>query len=76
MSVNAGCNTLFGGASIDGDELVADGLASTQKGCDDALTKQDAWLSEFLGSRPSIEVLDQSLWLFHGDDSVIHLIRQ
>jgi heat shock protein HslJ len=76
MSVNAGCNTLFWGASIDGDELFADGLASTQKGCDDALTKQDAWLSEFLGSRPSIEVLDQSLWLFHGDDSVIHLIRQ
>jgi heat shock protein HslJ len=76
MSVNAGCNTLFGGASIDGDELVADGLASTQKGCDDALTKQDAWLSEFLGSRPSIEVLDQSLWLFHGDDSVIQPIRQ
>jgi len=76
MSVNAGCNTLFGGASIDGDELVADGLASTQKGCDDALAQQDAWLSDFLGSRPSIEVLDQGLWLFHGDDSVIHLIRQ
>lgn len=76
IAVNAGCNTLFGGASVDGDELVADGLASTQKGCDDALSQQDAWLSDFLGSRPSIEVLDQGLWLFHGDDSVIHLIRQ
>ena len=76
IAVSAGCNTLFGGASVDGDELVADGLASTQKGCDDALSQQDAWLSDFLGSRPSIEVLDQSLWLFHGDDSVIHLIRQ
>jgi heat shock protein HslJ len=76
MSVNAGCNTLFGGASIDGDELVAPGLASTRKACDDALSQQDSWLADFLGSRPSIEVLDEGLWLFHGDDSVIHLIRQ
>lgn len=76
IAVTAGCNTLFGGASVDGDELVAGGLASTQKACDADLSRQDAWLSDFLGSRPSIEVLDQSLWLFHGDDSVIHFVRQ
>ena len=76
MSVNAGCNTLFGRASIDGDELVADGLASTRKACDDALEQQDSWLSDFLDSRPSIEVLDEGLWLFHGNDTVIHFVRQ
>jgi heat shock protein HslJ len=76
LSANAGCNTLFGGASIDGDDLVAAALASTKKACDDALTQQDAWLTDFLVSRPSIEVLDQDLWLSHGDDTVIHLVHQ
>ena len=76
LSVNAGCNTLFGGASIEGDDLVVPALASTRKGCEDALSRQDAWLTDFLGSHPAIEVLDQDLWLSHGDDSVIHLVHQ
>jgi len=76
VSVNAGCNALFGGASVDGDELVAPALASTKKACADDLTQQDAWVSDFLSSRPSIEVLDHDLWLSHGDDSVIHLVQQ
>jgi heat shock protein HslJ len=76
MSANAGCNTLFGGASIEGDDLVVPALASTKKACDDALSRQDTWLTEFLNSRPSIEVLDQDLWISHGDNSVIHLTHQ
>jgi heat shock protein HslJ len=76
LSVNAGCNTLFGGASIDGDDLVVPALASTKKACDDDLTRQDAWLTEFLGSRPTIEVLEQDLWLSHGNETVIHLVQE
>src|SRR5262245_35536039 len=76
LSANAGCNTLFGGASIDGDDLVAPALASTKKACADDLTQQDTWLTDFLSTRPTIEVLDQDLWLSHGDDSVIHLVQQ
>ena len=76
LSVDAGCNKLFGGASIDGDELVVPALASTQKACEDALMRQDAWLSDFLSSRPTIEVLEQDLWLSHGDDTVIHLVHE
>lgn len=76
VSVNAGCNTLFGGASIDEDELVAPALASTKKACNDALTQQDTWLSDFLSSRPTIEVLETDLWLSHGDDTVIHLTQE
>lgn len=76
VSVNAGCNTLLGGASIDGDDLVVPTLSSTRKACADALIQQDAWLSDFLGSSPTIEVLDQDLWLFHGDDTVLHLVRE
>ena len=37
LSVNADCNTLFGGASIEGDDLVVPALASTRKVCEDAL---------------------------------------
>jgi heat shock protein HslJ len=76
LSANAGCNTLAGGASLNGDELVASALASTKKACDDTLGQQDAWLSDFLGSRPTIEVLDHDLWLSQGDDTVIHLTQE
>ncbi|MFZ2013143.1 MAG: META domain-containing protein [Nocardioides sp.] len=76
LSADAGCNRMFGGASIEGEDLVVPALASTQKACDDALTQQDAWLTEFLSSRPSIEVLDHDLWLSHGNDSVIHLVHE
>jgi heat shock protein HslJ len=76
ISVNAGCNTMFGAASIEGDELVVPTLAATQKACADDLTAQDAWLSHFLSSRPTIEVLEQELWLSQGDDTVVHLFQQ
>jgi heat shock protein HslJ len=76
LSANAGCNTLAGGASLNGDELVASALASTKKACDDTLGQQDAWLSDFLGSRPTIEVLDHDLWLSQDDDTVIHLTQE
>jgi heat shock protein HslJ len=76
LAVHAGCNTLFGGASIDGTDLVVASLASTKKACDASLTQQDEWLSRFLSSRPTIEVLEQDLWLSHGNDTVIHLVQQ
>jgi heat shock protein HslJ len=75
VAVTAGCNTLFGPASIDGTELAVSGLASTQKACDDDLSQQDAWLSDFLSSNPTIEVLANDLWLSQGEDTVIHLTR-
>jgi heat shock protein HslJ len=76
LSANAGCNTLIGAASIDGDQLAVDTLASTQKACEDDLTRQDAWLSDFLTSGPTVEVLGPDLWLSHGDDTVLHLTQQ
>ena len=76
LSANAGCNTLFGGASIHGDTLVVPALASTKKACDDTLNQQDTWLTDFLSSRPTIELLETDLWLSHGNDTVIHLVQQ
>ena len=57
LSANAGCNTMFGAAAIDGTKLVAKQLASTQKRVpEQQLAAQDIWLAAFLGSRPTIQV--------------------
>jgi heat shock protein HslJ len=75
LSVNAGCNTLGGPASVDDDgELVVAELATTLKACEDPLSDQDAWLTSFLTSRPTIERQDdEDLWLTK-DETVIHLV--
>lgn len=55
VSVDAGCNTFGGPASIADYELVVDVLASTQMTCDEALEEQDQWLTSFLGTRRRFE---------------------
>ena len=74
VTANAGCNTLRGRAKVDGDELVMEEPASTMMACVASLSKQDAWLTSFLTSRPTIERLDDNLWLSK-DDTVIHLVQ-
>jgi heat shock protein HslJ len=70
LSAKAGCNTMRGHAAIDDGHLVVTAVASTLKGCSDALSRQDAWLSKFLASRPSIERQKQDLWLTRHDTTV------
>jgi heat shock protein HslJ len=74
VAVNAGCNTLRGRAKVDEDELVMEEPASTMMACEAPLTEQDVWLTKFLTSRPTIERLDNNLWLSK-DDTVIHLTQ-
>ncbi|WP_258725278.1 META domain-containing protein [Cellulomonas sp. NS3] len=53
VSVNAGCNTLFGDATWDDGVLRAPQLASTMMACDADLMDQDQWLVALLeGSVP------------------------
>jgi hypothetical protein len=75
VSVDAGCNTLRGTASIDDHELVLDQLASTLQACDDALEEQDQWLTSFLTSRPRFDRTDDDFHLSR-DDTEIHLILE
>ncbi len=72
ISANAGCNTIFGGAKVADRKLVAGPLATTQKACPAPLAEQDTWLAAFLSSHPTIERLDENLWLSR-HDTVIHL---
>lgn len=74
LSANAGCNTIAGGYSTDGDQLVIEGeLAMTMMACEgDGLTDQDAWLSEWLASGLSFTLDDTELTLT-GDDVTMTL---
>lgn len=63
IDAHAGCNHLFGTATVDGDHLVVADLGGTDMGCDSALHEQDRWLTRFLGSRPS--------WKLDGDVLVL-----
>ena len=45
LSINAGCNTMFGAYTVDGDVLSAPTLAMTEMACDPALMEQDTWIS-------------------------------
>lgn len=64
ISANAGCNTMSGSASWEGDTLDVTGpLASTMMACDEALMAQDRWLSEFLESSPALSLSGTQLTL-------------
>lgn len=64
ISVQAGCNTLNGGATWEGDVLVvAVPMAETMMACDDDLMRQDDWLVAFLTSKPALSLDGSTLVL-------------
>ncbi|HET6966993.1 MAG TPA: META domain-containing protein [Ornithinibacter sp.] len=68
ISANAGCNTMSGPATWDGETLEVEGpLASTMMACEEPLMEQDTWVSDFLTSSPALAVDGDELTL--GDDS-------
>lgn len=68
ISVRAGCNTLMGAAEwADGVLRLTGPLGSTMMACADALMDQDAWLSTFLESEPTITLEGTTLTL--GDEA-------
>ncbi len=66
LTASAGCNTIGYTYQLDGDTLVVEGGAMTEMGCDPALHDQDEWLSEFLGSRPTVAANGNDLVLTSG----------
>lgn len=68
ISAQAGCNTIFGGATWEGGVLAVEGpLATTQIGCERGLAAQDEWLTEFLTSQPTVSLDGETLTL--GNDT-------
>jgi heat shock protein HslJ len=69
FSVNAGCNTLAGGATIIGGVFTLDGpLASTKMACDEELMQRDDRLAQFLASSPTV-TLDGTKLTFTSADT-------
>jgi len=70
LAARAGCNNLFGKYTVSGDVLTAPQLAGTMMACDEALMKQDAWLSAFLASSPTWTYSGGTLTLTNGTDTI------
>ncbi len=71
ISVNAGCNTLFGSAAIEDGRLTASSpLASSMMMCEEPLMLQDEWLIAFLNASPQITTSEDTLTLTTDNSSI------
>lgn len=70
VRASAGCNHLAGTGRLDNGVLVGSIDVTTEMGCERALMDQDAWFSDFLGSRPSAAVTAEALTLSKGETTV------
>jgi heat shock protein HslJ len=70
ISVQAGCNTLFGDATWTDGVLSAPQLASTMMACDDDLMAQDQWLAAFLEGSPPYELDGDTLTLGEAGEQI------
>jgi heat shock protein HslJ len=76
VAANAGCNSMSGGYTFDGDILRVEMMAMTEMGCDEALMDQDAFLSGFLTSGPTVAVDGDEMTLVSGEEQITFLDRE
>ena len=71
ISVNAGCNTIFGSATINDGRLAASSpLASSMMMCEEPLMLQDEWLTAFINASPEITTSEDTLTLTTDNSSI------
>jgi heat shock protein HslJ len=71
ISVNAGCNTLFGSAAIEDGRLTASTpLASSMMMCEEPLMLQDEWITAFINAAPQITTSEDTLTLTTDNSSI------
>lgn len=75
LRATAGCNTMSGAYSLDGDTLEAEPLATTEMGCAADLMDQDSWLADLLTSGPTAVLDGDELTLTAGATVVSLLDR-
>ena len=71
LSVNAGCNELGGGYTIEDGTLTAGPFRSTQMACEDALQQQDEWLTALLEGGPTVTLADDVLTISSDTTTVV-----
>jgi heat shock protein HslJ len=68
LSANAGCNTLGGSYTVEGDTLtLAEDAFSTRMACDPELMEQDEWLTSFLSGGVEASLEGERLTLTDGE---------
>lgn len=63
-----GCNNFRATYTLEGDELKFGPLASTRKACGAALSEQEFTYMTFLATIRKVEIVDEELHLFNGQD--------
>jgi heat shock protein HslJ len=76
LSAGAGCNSMSGPYSFDGDKLVMNSMATTEIGCEAPLAAQDDWLAGFLRARPTAELVEPRLTLSTSSEILTLLDRE
>ncbi len=70
LSANAGCNTIGGAYSIEGNRLTTTQLSMTEMGCDEPRARQDEWLARSLSGGITIALDGDTLTLTDGTITV------
>jgi heat shock protein HslJ len=77
VGASLGCNSMSGPYRLEGEVLVvAEGLATTEMGCDPPRHEQDEWFAGLLTSRPTLAVDGDELTLTAGDTVVRFVDRE
>lgn len=76
LAVQAGCNTMSGAFRLDDVRLVVESMSATEMGCDRPRMDQDAWLSAFLASSPTLLLTGNELTLASSGTTIVLLDRR
>jgi heat shock protein HslJ len=76
VGVSAGCNSMSGTYDLVGGKLVVGQMMSTEIGCPSDLADQDKWLSDFLATKPTVELDGNDLMLTSADTEITFLDRE
>lgn len=76
LGASAGCNSIGGSYTIDGNTLSFQGGSMTEMGCDPARHAQDDWLVTILGARPTIALNGNDLVLRSATTTITMLDRE
>lgn len=76
LGVTAGCNSMGGRWSLDGDALEAEVTAMTEMGCEEARMTQDEWISQWLAGGLTATVEGDRLTLAGGGVTMVLVDRK
>jgi heat shock protein HslJ len=74
LSINAGCNTIFGGYSIDGSTLRVDMLGTTEMACEPELMAQDRWITDIVQLEPQLALDGDTLTISGAAGAVVTMV--